>query len=93
MNISLEEQLKDILAEQIQKEIDEQVIWDMTQAGKWPYSLAFLHYNAVKSWMEENYIEGTDYVYRNGQFYFAEEKIYTWFILRWSSHVPSYRRA
>ena len=90
---NLEEQLANALAEEIQKEIDGDIIWQLTEEKDWPYRIAFVHFNAVKPWLDNHYSEGIDYVYRTGYLYFKEQKVYTWFHLRWSEHIPYYRRA
>ena len=93
MKTSLEDELAAILSEQIQKEIDADIIWQAVEQYKWPCEIPFLHYNAVKSWLDKYYTNGEDYVYRSGRLYFKEQKVYTWFILRWSGSIPHNRKA
>lgn len=86
--MGLEEELADILAKEMAREIDEELMSDMMVAAMgWTKVKNHYYYNNrhavdIANWLEEN-CQG-EYKRMAGSFLFELEKDATMFILRWS---------
>ena len=82
---NLSEEYMDILAQEMQKEIDESVMLEMLVIGGWTkvqYSYKSREHSVdVINWIDENIKDG--YKRLSDSFVFEEKKHAEWFILRW----------
>jgi hypothetical protein len=90
-NLTLEEQIAFELANEIQKEIDTEILWDLIERENWPHYYYIELQPIDLVWVSYTFkIE--DFVYRKGTIYFKQEKHLTWFKLKYPQS-PMLRRA
>lgn len=77
-----QEELAEILAKEIQKEIDESIMIDILVEGGWtkvPFNLT----PQILDWCEQT-LTNNQWKYLAGSFVFRKKTEAEWFILRWS---------
>lgn len=79
-----EEALSNILANEIQKSIDEEMIFSMSMIAKgWtPVTIGTMPALLTVEWLDVNIKHG--YKHRSGTWYFEDSDDAAWFILRWA---------
>lgn len=84
---TLDNSYAEIMAEEIQKEIDESILADLLVLGGWT-KVPFYYINAKQAidiidWCVENF-DVSNWKRVSGSFVFRNKKDAEWFILRWS---------